>query len=87
MLSRDIKDGPSPIAKTIEPSAAAGGLAGGRADGDGRAGGSGAARKRKHAELLKAAASTKTTISNKKTPKRCRKGILNKVRFDNSSNS
>ena len=63
------------IAKTIEPSAAAGG---------GRAGG--AARKRKHAELLKAP-STKTIISNKKTPKRSRADILTKVRFANSSNS
>ena len=69
------------IAKTIEPSAAAGGMAGG-----GRAGGGGAARKRKHAELLKAP-STKTIISNKKTPKRCRADILTKVRFANSSNS
>ena len=69
------------IAKTIEPSAAAGGMAGG-----GRAGGGGAARKRKHAELLKAP-STKTIISNKKTPKRSRADILTKVRFANSSNS
>ena len=69
------------IAKTIEPSAAAGGTAGG-----GRAGGGGAARKRKHAELLKAP-STKTIISNKKTPKRSRADILTKVRFANSSNS
>ena len=65
------------IAKTIEPSAAAGG---------GRSGGGGAARKRKHAELLKAP-STKTIISNKKTPKRSRADILTKVRFANSSNS
>ena len=64
------------IAKTIEPSAAAGGTAGG----------GGAARKRKHAELLKAP-STKTIISNKKTPKRSRADILTKVRFANSSNS
>ena len=70
------------IAKTIEPSAAAGGTAGG-----GRAGGGGgAARKRKHAELLKAP-STKTIISNRKTPKRSRADILTKVRFANSSNS
>ena len=69
------------IAKTIEPSAAAGGTAGG-----GRAGGGGAARKRKHAELLKAP-STKTIISNKKSPKRSRADILTKVRFANSSNS
>ena len=69
------------IAKTIEPSAAAGGTAGG-----GRASGGGAARKRKHAELLKAP-STKTIISNKKTPKRSRADILTKVRFANSSNS
>ena len=69
------------IAKTIEPSAAAGGTAGG-----GRAGGGGAARKRKHAELLKAP-STKTIISNKKTPKRSRADILTKVRFANSFNS
>ena len=61
------------IAKTIEPSAAAGG-------------GGGAARKRKHVELLKAP-STKTIISNKKTPKRSRADILTKVRFVNSSNS
>ena len=60
------------IAKTIEPSAAAGG--------------GGAARKRKHAELLKAP-STKTIISNKKTPKRSQADILTKVRFANSSNS
>ena len=66
------------IAKTIEPSAAAVGRAGG--------GGGGAARKRKHAELLKAP-STKTIISNKKTPKRSRADILTKVRFANSSNS
>ena len=65
------------IAKTIEPSAAAGGTAGG---------GGGAARKRKHAELLKAP-STKTIISNRKTPKRSRADILTKVRFANSSNS
>ena len=64
------------IAKTIEPSAAAGGTAGG----------GGAARKRKHAELLKAP-STKTIISNKKTPKRSRADILTKVRFAISSNS
>ena len=69
------------IAKTIEPSAAAGGTAS-----SGRAGGGGAARKRKHAELLKAP-STKTIISNKKTPKRSRADILTKVRFANSSNS
>ena len=65
------------IAKTIEPSAAAGGTAGG---------GGGGARKRKHAELLKAP-STKTIISNRKTPKRSRADILTKVRFANSSNS
>ena len=70
---RAIKDGAKRvIAKTIEPSAAAGG--------------GGAARKRKHAELLKAP-STKTIISNKKTPKRSRADILTKVRFANSSNS
>ena len=72
------------IAKTIEPSAAAGGTAGGGRAGGG--GGGGAARKRKHAELLKAP-STKTIISNRKTPKRSRADILTKVRFANSSNS
>ena len=70
------------IAKTIEPSAAAGGTAGGGQAG----GGGGGARKRKHAELLKAP-STKTIISNRKTPKRSRADILTKVRFANSSNS
>ena len=74
---RAIKDGVKRvIAKTIEPSAAA----------CGTAVGGGAARKRKHAELLKAP-STKTIISNKKTPKRSRADILTKVRFANSSNS
>ena len=64
-MKRAIKDGAKrAIAKTNEPGAAAGGTAGRRA------GDRGAARKRKHAELLKAAPSTKTIISNKKTPKR-----------------
>ena len=87
-MKRAIKDGAKrAIAKNFEPSVAAGGTAGGGRAGGGRAGGGGT-RKRKHAELLKAgASSTKTIISSKKTPKRSRADILTKVRFDNSSNS